>query len=130
MIEDARKLAGEWDARGATEDLESSEAIQFEVDLRRDLLHPKLVILTHRPETCPRCGDELRDVSIEYMTQANLGLVVVRDVPALACTTQGHEFLLEETLDRLEALIEPGEAERIEPEEMLQVPVFQLLKTA
>ena len=129
-IDDARKLAEEWEAREATEDLAASDVIEFEVDLRRDLLHPRLVVLTHQPETCPRCGGELRDVAIEYMTRIQSGLVVIRDVPVLRCLSQGHEFLLETTLDRLEALIEPRQTERVEPKEMLQIPVFQLLRTA
>ncbi len=64
------------------------------------------------------------------MTRTSHGLVVVRDVPALHCLAQGHDFLLEETLDRLEALIELERTEQVQPEEMLQVPVFQLRKTA
>jgi len=126
----ALELAEDWDARDTAEDLEASEEVDFEVDLRRNLLHPRLVTLTHRPGVCPRCAGELRDVAIEYMTSDGHRLLVIRDVPALHCQRHGHEFLLEETLDRLESLIELEQAERVQPEETLNIPVFHLRKTA
>ncbi len=126
----ALDLAEKWDDRGTAEDLEASEEVDFEVDLRRNLLHPRLVTLTHRPGVCPRCTGELRDVTIEYMTSDGHRLLVIRDVPALHCERHGHEFLLEETLDRLESLIELEQAERVPPDETLNIPVFHLRKTA
>ncbi len=31
------------------------EKVEFEVDLRRNLLHPKLVFIADQPAQCPRC---------------------------------------------------------------------------
>ena len=129
-IDDALELSEEWDARSTTGDRETAEEVDFDVDLRRNLLHPRLVTLTHRPSACPRCGGELHDVAIEYLTRDDRRLLVVRDVPALRCRRHGHEFLLEETLDRLERLIDLEQAEQVQPEETLHIPVFHLLKTA
>jgi hypothetical protein len=35
------------------------EEADFQVDLHQNLLHPRLVFLTHQPEHCPRCQQEL-----------------------------------------------------------------------
>ena len=51
-------------------------------------------------------------------------------VPALRCRTNGHEFLLEKTLDQLERLLQLESSAGIEPEETLRVPVFSLKRTA
>ncbi len=126
----ALELAEEWEARDTTEDPEGSKHVEFDVDLRRNLLHPRLTTLTHRPSACPKCGSELRDLTIEYMTRDDQRLVVIRDVPVLRCRNQGHEFLLETTLDRLESLIVLEQQEQVQPESMLQIPVFHLLEPA
>lgn len=129
-IRDTLELAEEWEDRDTAQDFEAAEEVEVQVDLRRNLLHPRLVTLTHRPAACPRCGGALRDVAIEYMTRDERRLLVVKDVPALRCRDHGHEFLLEETLDDLESLVELEQADRVQPQETLQIPVFRLLKTA
>jgi hypothetical protein len=108
---------------------ESMEEAAFEVDLHRNLLHPRLVVLTHRPDYCPRCQNDLDDVVIEYVVWNNRHLVVIRDVPALRCCT-GHEYILENTLDRIEHLLGLEEAEKLHPTETIQVPVFSLKTSA
>jgi hypothetical protein len=67
---------------------------------------------------------------IEYVTWDHGHGLLVRDVLALRYRTSGHEFLLEETLDRLERLLRLERSAGIEPDETLRVPVFSLKRTA
>ena len=102
------------------------EEVAFEVDLHQNLLHPKLVVLTHLPEHCPRCQHDLDDIVIEYVVCNNDHLLVIRDVPALSCRANGHEYILEETLDDVERLLELEKTRKLQPTETIQIPVFSL----
>ena len=95
-----------WESHDSTDYWEDMEEVQFEVDLHKNLLHPKLIVLTHRPEQCPRCQHDLDDIIIEYVTSADGRLVIIRDVPALRCQINGHEYILEKTLDEVENLLD------------------------
>jgi hypothetical protein len=106
------------------------EEVAFEVDLHRNLLHPELVVLTHRPEHCPRCQHDLDDIVIEYVIWNNQHLLIIRDVPALRCRANGHEYILERTLDDVERLLDLEKTRKLQPTETIQVPVFSLKMTA
>jgi hypothetical protein len=109
---------------------EDMEEVKFEVDLRRNLLHPKLITLAYRPDYCPRCQHNLDDIMTEYVTLANGRLLIIRDVPVLGCQTNGHQYILEETLDKVEQLLELEKIEKLQPTEILNVPVFSLATSA
>jgi hypothetical protein len=113
-----------WESHDSADYWKDMEEVKFEVNLLRNLLHPKLVILTHQPKLCPRCQQELDNIVIEYVARNNGHFIVIRDVPALRCRTNGHEYILEETLDRVERLLDLEKTQNLQPTEMLQVPVF------
>ena len=119
-----------WESHDSTDYLEDMEEAEFEVDLRKNLLHPKLIVLTHRPEQCPRCQSDLDEIIIEYVTSDNGRLVVIRDVPALRCQVNGHEYILGKTLDEIDHLLELEKKEQLEPTTTLNIPVFSLKTTA
>ena len=129
-IKELHNIADYWQTHDSAESFEDSEPADFEVERRHNLLHPRLVILTHRPNRCPRCRSGLEEIAIEYVTRSDGRILVVRNVPALRCRTNGHEFMLVDTLNQLENLIELGGLHQVEPEETLAVPVFSLRKSA
>ena len=118
-----------WESHDSTDYWEDTEEVQFEVDLHQNLVHPKLIVLTHRPEHCPRCQHNLNDIIIEYVVSDDERLLVIRDVPALRCQINGHEYILEKTLAEVEHLLELEKKEKLQPTATLNVPVFSL-KTA
>jgi YgiT-type zinc finger domain-containing protein len=119
-----------WESHDSADYAADMEEVTFEIDLQQNLFHPKLVILTHRPEHCPRCQSGLDEIIIEYVTRENGHFVVVRDVPTLRCQKSGHEYLLEDTLDGVETLLDRLKTEKLQPTETIQVPVFSLEMSA
>jgi hypothetical protein len=102
------------------------EKVEFEVDLHRNLLHPKLIFIAGQPAQCPRCHHDLDDTAIQYVTWHSGHLVIIRDVPALRCRVNEHEYMLEKTLDRVERLLNLETTKKLQPAEMIRVPVFNL----
>jgi hypothetical protein len=86
--------------------------------------------LAHRPKHCPRCQHDLDDIVIEYVTSDAGRLLIIRDVPALRCQINGHEYILEKTLDKVEHLLDLEKKEQLKPTTTLNVPVFSLKTTA
>ncbi|MFQ5626505.1 MAG: CopG family antitoxin [Methyloligellaceae bacterium] len=119
-----------WETHDSADYWDDMEEAAFEVDLHQNLLHPKLVVLAHRPEHCPRCRDNLDNVVIEHVVWNDGQLLVIRDVPTLRCRTNGHEYILEETLDRIESLLEIEKTQELQPVETMQIPVFSLATPA
>jgi len=115
-----------WESHDSTDYDDDMEEVVFEVDLHQNLLHSKLVILTHRPEYCPRCRHDLDDIVIEYVAWTRGHLLVIRDVPALRCRGNGHEYILEKTLDHIEHLLDLERTRKLQPTETIRVPVFSL----
>ena len=115
-----------WESHDSADYWEDMEEVKFEVNLLHNLLHPRLVVLTHQPKRCPRCQQELDDVVIEYVARNNSHFIVIRDVPALQCRTNGHGYILEETFDRVERLLDLEKTQKLQPNETLQVPVFSV----
>jgi hypothetical protein len=71
----------------------------------------------------------LEDIVIEYVIWNNEHLLVIRDVPALRCRANGHEYILEKTLDDVERLLGLEKTRKLQPTETIQVPVFSLKMT-
>jgi YgiT-type zinc finger domain-containing protein len=119
-----------WESHDSADYWEELEEVTFEVDLYHNLLHPKLVVLTHRPKHCPRCQRDLVDIVIEYVVWSDGHLLVIRDVPALRCRDHGHKYILEKTLDDVERLLDLEKTQKLQPSETIQVPVFSLKMAA
>ncbi len=115
-----------WESHDSADYWDDMEEVTFEVDLQHNLLYPKLVVLTYKPEDCPRCHHTLEHIVIEYVSRSKERLVIIRDVPALQCQINRHEYILEETLDTIERLLELETTQKLQPTEMIQVPVFNL----
>ena len=98
-------VAPDWESHDSADFWDEMEEVDFEVELRRNLLGVQPIILAYQPQDCPRCGQEFEDVQIEYLVNDNRRLLMVRDLPALRCREKGHLFVLEENVDRLEQLM-------------------------
>lgn len=115
-----------WESHDSAAYWDDMTEVAFDVHLFTNLLHPRLITITRRPEHCPRCQQPLDEVSIEYVTWNSGHLVMIRDVMALRCQASGHEYILEETLDHIERLLQRAQTQQLTPTEILQVPVFRL----
>ncbi|NUO79895.1 YgiT-type zinc finger protein [candidate division KSB1 bacterium] len=115
-----------WESHSTADYWDDMEKVEFEVDLHRNLLHPKLVFLADQPTKCPRCHHDLEETTIQYVTLRDGRLVMIRDVPALRCRVNGHEYMLENTLDQIEQVLNLEQTQKLRPVEMLHVPVFKL----
>lgn len=119
-----------WESHDTADYWEELEEVRFEVDLYQNLLHPDLMVLTHRPEHCPGSEQYFEDIWIEYVTLADRRLLVIRDVPVLLCRESGKKYILEETLDKVEQLFALEKEAKVQPSEVLEVPVFSLKAAA
>lgn len=115
-----------WESHSSADYWQDMEKVEFNVDLHRNLLHPKLIFLTQQPAQCPRCRHALEETIIHYVTWDNGHPVMIRDVPALRCPVNGHEYMLEKTLDQVEQLLALEKTQKLRPTEILPVPVFHL----
>lgn len=112
-----------WETHDSADLWDEMEPVAFEANLRRNLLSPNPLVLTHRPERCPRCGQIFEDTVIDYLTSNNQ-LVMIRAVPVLRCQGSGHVYMLEDTFGRLEELLALEEVHEVEPVTTLTVPVY------
>ncbi len=119
-----------WESQDTAEYWEDMEEVQFEIHLHQNLLHPKLVVLTHCPERCPRCRHSLKNITIEYIVADDERLIIIRDVPALQCQINEHKYILEKTLDEVEQLLVLEKSKKLQPTTTLNVPVFSLKMAA
>ncbi len=115
-----------WESHSTADYWDDMEKVEFEVDLHRNLLHPKLVFLSDQPTQCPRCHNDLEETVIQHVTLHDGRLVIIRDVPALRCRVNTHEYMLEKTLDQIEQVLNLEKTQKLPPAEMLHVPVFKL----
>lgn len=115
-----------WESHSTADYWDDMEKVEFEVDRHQNLLHPKLIFIADQPTQCPRCRHAVHDTAIQYVTWHNGHLVIIRDVPILRCRANGHEYMLEKTLDRVERLLALETAKTLRPAEMIRVPVFNL----
>lgn len=115
-----------WESHSSADYWDDMEKVDFDLALHRNLLHPKLIFLADHPAQCPRCHGDWEEVAIQYVTLDNGHLVIIRDVPVLRCRINGHEYMLEKTLDQVEQLLNLEKTQKLRPAETLQVPVFNL----
>ena len=116
-----------WESHDSTDFWDEMEEAKFDVELRRNLLGVQPVILAYQPQDCPQCGQELEDVQIEYLVNDNGRLLMVRDLPTLRCTKNGHLFVVEENVDRLEQLMTLQVYNQIKPVSSLTIPVYEFV---
>ncbi len=114
-----------WESHDSADFWDEMEEVEFVVELRRNLLSAQPVILAYRPPTCPRCGKEFEEIEIEYLLNDSGRLLMVRDLPVLRCQGDGHLFVLEETIDRLEQLMTLEGRNQIKPVSSLTIPVYE-----
>jgi len=115
-----------WDTHSSADYWHQMEKVEFDVDLHRNLLHPKLTFITDQPAQCPRCRHDLAETLIQYVTWHNGHIVIISDVPVFRCRAHGHEYMLEKTLDQIEQLFNLEKTRKLQPAEMIPVPVFKL----
>lgn len=115
-----------WESHDTSNYWDELEEVSFEVDLYKNLIYPDLIVLSHRPEHCPGGEGDFEDVIIEYVTLAHGRLLVIRDVPVLQCRGSGKKYILEKTLDAVEQLLSLEKQAKLQPNELLEVPVFSL----
>jgi hypothetical protein len=113
-----------WESHDTADYWEELEEVPFEVDLHKNLLYPDLIVLSHRPEHCLGSEGDFEEIIIEYVTLADGHLLVIRDVPALQCRGSSKKYILEETLSKVEQLLALGKEAKVQPNELLEVPVF------
>jgi len=113
-----------WESHDSSDYWDELEEVEFEVELHKNLFHPNLVVLSHRSEHCPGGQEDFEDISIEYVIRSGEHLVIVRDVPALQCREKEKTYILEETLDKVEYLLELEQAKKVQPSEIMNVPVL------
>lgn len=116
-----------WEEHDSADFWESMESVEFDVELRRNLLTDRPFVLAHRPVSCPRCGAELEDTVIDYLLKDHDHLLMISDLPVLRCQGEDHLYLLEETYDRLQQLVVMERHHQIEPTSTLTIPVFSLV---
>lgn len=94
-----------WETNDSADFWDEMEEVEFDVELRQNILGAQPIVLAFRPQNCPQCGQEFEDVQIEYLVNDSGRLLMVRDLPVLHCQGNGHLFVLEEIIDRLEPLL-------------------------
>lgn len=116
-----------WESHDSADFWDEMEEVEFDVELRRNLLGAQPAILAYRPPNCPQCEKEFEEVQIEYLLNDSGRLLMVRDLPVLRCQGDGHLFVLEETIDRLEQLMILEGRNQIKPVASLTIPVYEFV---
>lgn len=114
-----------WETHDSANYWDEMEEVEFEVELRKNLLGAQPVILAYRPQNCPRCGQEVEETQFEYLVNDSGRLLMVRDLPVLRCQGNGHLFVLEENVDRLEQLMTLEGRNQIKPVSSVTIPVYE-----
>ena len=119
-----------WETHDSADYFDDLEPLAFEVDIHQNLLHPRTTTLAYRPNRCPRCKSELDDTRMDYADWSDGRLRIVRDIPALRCRLNKHEYLLEEELERVEQVLLLEKEHLLQPVETITVPVYDLVPAA
>ena len=75
------------------------------------------------PARCSLCDGRLREETSTYTQEIGGSIALVTDVPVLACPQCGEQYFTPETVDRLQALISDGRANKQIPR-TIEVPVY------
>lgn len=113
-----------WETHDSADFWDEMDEVDIDVELRRNLLGARAVILAYRPDSCPRCGQSLDETEIDYLIEDRGRLLMIRELPAMRCAGDGHLFILEETFDKLERLIDLEKQNKIKPAATLTIPVY------
>ncbi len=71
---------------------------------------------------CSVCQATLKEKEVTYTQELEGKVYVVSDVPALVCPQCGEQYLLADTVDEIQKVIEQGEQGKRRP--IRQIPVF------
>lgn len=115
-----------WAENDSVDYWDEFEDVEFEIDIRKDLLHPHLIVLAGEIEPDFIASQQLRSISIEYMIRDEEHLVVIRDVPAYYSDKDRREYISETTANQIDHLLEMERMKRIQPTTMMHIPVFDL----
>lgn len=77
-------------------------------------------------DICPICGSKLVEKVIDYSDWSAGHLLVVRSVPVRECEENGHRFFHARVARSLEKLFQADQQGKLQPVEMMQVPVVEL----
>lgn len=77
-------------------------------------------------DICPICGSEIVEKIINYSDWNEGHLLVAREVPVRECKVNGHRFFNAKVARSLEQLFEADRQGRLEPVEIMEVPVVKL----
>jgi YgiT-type zinc finger domain-containing protein len=81
-------------------------------------------------EICPICGSKLIEKVIDYSDWNAGRLLVVRSVPVRECEENGHRFFHVRVARSLEKLFQADQQGKLQPIEIMQVPVVELATAA
>ncbi|MFQ5791191.1 MAG: type II toxin-antitoxin system MqsA family antitoxin [Acidobacteriota bacterium] len=68
------------------------------------------------PSQCPLCGGSKKAGVTTFTVDFELGVVVVRNVPATVCTQCGADWIQDEIAARLEAIADEARKKRLQIE--------------
>jgi YgiT-type zinc finger domain-containing protein len=74
------------------------------------------------PDKCPLCGGRVGPGQTTFAVDMELGLVVVRQVPAHVCEVCGESWLDDATARRLEAIVAEARRQRRQVEVLAYAP--------
>ncbi len=83
-------------------------------------------IMKNEEEICSICGSQIIEKIIDYSDWNEGHLLVVREVPVRECKANGHRFFQAKVARLLEQLFEADREGRLQPAEIMQVPVVRL----
>jgi YgiT-type zinc finger domain-containing protein len=65
---------------------------------------------------CPLCGGNKRAGTTTFTAELGLGVVVVRNVPALVCAQCGADWIADDVAARIEELVDDARKKRYQVE--------------
>jgi len=81
-------------------------------------------------EICPICGSKMIEKVIDYSDWSAGSLLVVSSVPVRECEENGHRFFHARVARSLEKLFQADQQGKLQPIEIMQVPVVELATAA
>jgi YgiT-type zinc finger domain-containing protein len=82
--------------------------------------------MENEQDICPICAGKIIEKVIDYSDWSDGYLLVVREVPVRECEANGHRFFQAKVARALERIFEAERLGKLEPLEMMQVPVVKL----
>lgn len=82
--------------------------------------------MENEQDICPICGSKMINKVIDYSDWNAGHLLVVRSVPVRECEENGHRFFQAKIARSIEKLFQADRDGRLQPVEMMAVPVVEL----